>query len=65
VRNLDQVDPRWESLRLVRVPALAPVRNCLINSFGLGGVNAGLLLGPPPNGGPPPAGRSLDVPRPA
>jgi 3-oxoacyl-[acyl-carrier-protein] synthase II len=41
-RNLTEVDRRFADLDLW--PTRAGARCCLINSFGLGGVNAGLLL---------------------
>jgi 3-oxoacyl-[acyl-carrier-protein] synthase II len=43
-RNLEQVDPEFESLNLFRGSDTGSVRHCLVNSFGLGGVNAALVV---------------------
>jgi len=43
-RNLEQPDPRWPRLGRATTAGDPPIRHCLVNSFGLGGVNAGLVL---------------------
>lgn len=44
--HLESIDPRFADLDLL-APSPRPVHHCLINSFGLGGVNAGLVLSNP------------------
>ncbi len=43
-RNLERVAPEFEDLNLFPELGVRDVRHCLVNSFGLGGVNAGLVV---------------------
>lgn len=43
-RNFEAAAPRHAGIDLVREPRRRPLRNCLINTFGFGGINAGLLV---------------------
>lgn len=45
--KLDEPAPGYEDMDLVLRPRPAPLRHCLINSFGFGGVNASLVCAPP------------------
>lgn len=42
--HLESVDPQYSDLNLWRDNAAGEVRHCLINTFGFGGVNAGLVV---------------------
>ena len=42
--NLEQPDPGFAGLDIVREARRTEVRRCLINAFGFGGINASLVV---------------------
>lgn len=48
--NFREADPGFEDLEIVASPAERDLQHCLINSFGLGGVNSSLIVSAEPKG---------------